>query len=364
MTQINQGTNEIVALDLGNLQTKIKTRKEVLVFPSKLVNTLDTGYMPEKLGDELKFKAQTDNHLRTYQVLNQPDSFLWGTNLDQLHLSNEILDSMGDKNRNQNEIFKNLIQFSLARAVMPLITNKDHKLTIDVVTGMPTADFVIDSDDQVKTLAKLIKGDHSVLIDGQNYSFRVDQLVILPQPAGTMYDLLLDDKGELKDPELLDQKVRIIDIGGGTLILNEFDNFELNINVESTSPDGAQKLYNQIKAHSDEQLNQNLIEKAFRTSKENGGKLLYKRTSTITKDITDEAKPIIRHWTQLIINKINTVFTGSQDFDRTIFTGGSINLIDKDYIDQMIPNAQFVKNGELANVSGFYKTFIAKRIGE
>lgn len=358
MIESNKVRKELIALDLGNKQTKIKTRKEVIVYPSKLIDTISTGSIDNNLSNfSSDFKEQTENKdkLHRYQILNHADSYFWGENLTQLHLTNEVQESIMYEGRYTTDLYKNLVNFALARAIKPLVKNENEKLIIDVATGMPTAEYTIGNKENEKELIKVIKGDHSVQIDGVNYNFKVDNLIILPQPAGTLYDMLLNLDGTIKTPDLLNEKVRVIDIGGGTLILNEFDNFELNSNVESTTFDGAQKLFNVIKSNSDEQLFINKIEDAFRDAEKNNGEILYHRNNSNIKNITDISKRAIKYWTNQVINKINTVFAGVEEFDRTIFTGGSINLVDRQLILKQIKNAQFVKNGTTANVDGFYK---------
>lgn len=359
MTETDINLNkELVALDLGNKQTKIKTRQEVIIYPSKLIDTMSIGsigWVNGSLSNLSTGLNQNQSNLHKYQILNHPDSYVWGENLTQLHLTNELQESIMYEGRYNTALYENLVNFALARAIKPLIKNTNQKLIIDVATGMPTGEYALENGEKIKELTRKVKGDHSVLIDGINYSFKVDNLIILPQPAGTLYDLLLRADGSIKEPELLQEKIRVIDIGGGTLILNEFDNFELNNNVESTTFDGSQKLFNLVRSNSDEQLFINKIEDAFTNLEKNNGEILYYKSKNDIKNITDISKKAVNYWTNQIINKINTVFAGLEEFDRTIFTGGSINLIDQELVNKQIKNVHFMKNGTIANVNGFYK---------
>lgn len=346
-----------VALDLGNKQTKIKTEKETLVLPSKLINSLDTGRTKFTGGIR---QAKRPNELHTYQILNHDDSYEWGADLNQLNLNDQVLETIMIDNRYDSEMFENLANFALARAVKPFVQDSNQKIVLDVVTGMPTADYILSDESETKAIKKVLSGDHSVLIDGETFNLKVENIYVIPQPAGTLYDIMLNANGEIVDANIFKQKVRIIDIGGGTLILNEFDSGELNANIESTSYDGAQSLYRMIKNHSSNKMILQSLEQAFKNRGENNGHIIYHYSDTNVKDITEEVKPEVHHWTQNIINKINTVFGESKSFDRTIFTGGSINLVDREYIKKYVKNAEFVPNGEIANVSGFYKLYLAQ----
>ena len=50
----------------------------------------------------------------------------------------------------------------------------------------------------------------------------------MPQPIGTLYNELLDDEGFIQNKNLLDEKVGIVDVGGGTILIDTILNFELS----------------------------------------------------------------------------------------------------------------------------------------
>ena len=57
---------------------------------------------------------------------------------------------------------------------------------------------------------------------------RVRKVYILPQPIVTLYNELLDGEGFIKNKDLLDEKVGIVDVGGGTILIDTILNFELS----------------------------------------------------------------------------------------------------------------------------------------
>ncbi len=61
---------------------------------------------------------------------------------------------------------------------------------------------------------------HSVEVDGKAYNINVDTVWVLPQPIGTLYNLLLADDGSVQDETLISPEDRFVDIGGGTKLFD------------------------------------------------------------------------------------------------------------------------------------------------
>ncbi|WP_264372062.1 hypothetical protein [Enterococcus faecium] len=51
---------------------------------------------------------------------------------------------------------------------------------------------------------------HSVEVDGKAYNINVDTVWVLPQPIGTLYNLLLADDGSVQDESLISQKIVLL----------------------------------------------------------------------------------------------------------------------------------------------------------
>ena len=349
----------LIAVDLGNKQTKIKTEKETLVYPSKLALVSFLGQSNADFGATLR--SQDPNALHKYQLTNDStDSYMWGEDLTTLHQDNAIQETIHEAdNRYTQTLFKALANFALARAIKPYVDDPDKKVVADVITGLPTNEYVTSDSPSYKALVKLLKGEHSVKIDDQTYNFRIDKITLLPQPCGTLYDKLLDENGRIQDQELMTDKVRIIDVGGGTILLNEFNNVELNADIINSPFTGAQSLYHMLEKHYGS-FKPERIERALRERQANNGRVLYHINKRDTRDITEEANKAIAAWDQQIIYTINSQFANENDYDRTIFTGGGMNLMDKDQISDKIHNADFVSNGEIANVEGYFKFLTLK----
>lgn len=92
----------------------------------------------------------------------------------------------------------------------------DDVLTVNLVLGLPSSDY---TETIVKYVMQQATRQHSVEVDGKAYNINVDTVWVLPQPIGTLYNLLLADDGSVQDETLISQKIGFVDIGGGTKLL-------------------------------------------------------------------------------------------------------------------------------------------------
>jgi len=97
-----------------------------------------------------------------------------------------------------------------------------------LVAGLPVNEYAGLKDDYSDTLkgkhyAQLISPDGK---EGEFYRFDVDDVMILPQPIGTIFDKVLDDAGELADKALAGGRVAVLDIGKHTVDLALTDSLQ------------------------------------------------------------------------------------------------------------------------------------------
>jgi len=133
---------------------------------------------------------------------------------------------------------------ALLAAGLAQTAEENHQLT-NLVVGLPVR-FYQKMKDEYASLARDV---HKInLLSPGEALIRERRLVIveevrvLPQPFGTLFDAILDDKGGLKDKTMAGGKVGVIDIGFNTLDLARADELEY-INPASDSFSG-QGLFN------------------------------------------------------------------------------------------------------------------------
>ena len=131
-----------------------------------------------------------------------------------------LADTIMYGNRYNSEAFKLLANFALGLLASDFRIANNQVLEVVVTAGLPTGDYA--DQERLRSLLKVLEGQHQVTIDDQIVTVRVRKVYILPQPIGTLYNELLDDQGFIKNKALLDEKVGIVDVGGGTILLIRF----------------------------------------------------------------------------------------------------------------------------------------------
>lgn len=341
---------EVFALDLGNMQAKIKSSKTEKVLPSRFVYYDDLGNQTTSL-----FKSKHD--VSEYKVnFDEYFSYAWGTDLYRVH-KGKYIDTINFEKRYNTHEFKLLASFAIGELAKDFEEAKEGILNVDIVTGVPTDDFNADS---VKSIINVLNGDHNVVIDDTSYNVRVNEVKVLPQPVGTVYNEMLDDEGFLENEDYQTEHVTIVDCGGGTILIDTLKNMNLSETGRSQTETGAFTVYEDIKHKC---INKNIkgitesqIEMILRSS---NNEHFFKPNKNESYNITNIVQKAKIKFTRDLINTINTTLKGTSQIDTLFFSGGGANLIDKDIIKQQFEHAIFVKNSEVANVNGFYKYGLA-----
>ena len=344
---------EIFALDLGNKQTKLKSKKAEYVLPSQILNQDDMSQQLSSFG-----KKRDINY---FKVPFDDSTWLWGSDLVTLKRDDYLQDTLMHQNRYTNDTFKLLANFALGLLATDYKKAGEGILEVTVVTGLPTDDY--NSSKQLADLTEVLKGQHQIEVNGKTYTVRVERVLIVPQPVGTFYDVLLDKKGYLQDEDLLEEKVGIVDAGGGTILIDTLLNFELDKRNRRQYSTGANDLYEAIMSQMDGNVSLYQIEKMVR----NGIKerhFSYRYSKNHIEDVTDLVEKEITNFTRRLVSNLKSTFKDVDSIDTLIITGGSANLINQRLISDTFEGVTFVKNSEFANVRGFYKYALTKEGAE
>lgn len=336
----------MIALDLGNKQTKMVSEKGVKVFPSNFAHY-------DKMGDSATI-FKTKFSIDKYAVNFDPDfEYAWGKDVNDAIDDDQLTKTMMFEGRYKTRDFRLLASFAIGEIARDFEEAKKGLLECIVVTGVPTEDF---TQKDVADVVKALKGDHNVKINETSYNIRVNEVYVIPQPVGTIYYQMLNDAGEMIDESYLDEKVTVTDIGGGTLLIDRLDNLQRVTN--SQEKNGAYSLYERIKKlandHGIKGLTENKIEKILRVSNAKEG-YFFKPNKHESIDITPFVLKSIEQFTREIISSINATIKGSSEIDRYVFTGGGANLLDQEQIKNTFKYTVFTKDSEIANVMGYFK---------
>ena len=340
---------ELFALDLGNIQTKIMSSKKEKVLPSKFTYYSD-------LGNQSTSISRHKLDIKEYEAIFDDNfSYAWGSDIN-LAKVRTFLDTIGFENRYSSPNFKLLATFAIGELAKDFQQAKDGILEVNIVTGVPTDEF---NEVAVKSIMKVLKSDHNITIDGVRLAVRVNEVKVLPQPTGTVYNELLDDDGYIQNDNYESETISVVDCGGGTVLIDTLNDMNLSETGRSQEEYGAHALYDEIIfdcRKNSISLNKNDIEKIIRNQKD---KYIYKPNKDESYDITDIVNRNIIKYTNTLLSIIDSTLKGTSRIDTLFFTGGGANIINKKQILDRYERATFINDSELANVNGFYKYGLA-----
>lgn len=290
-----------------------------------------------------------NNH--EYKVPFSPETYVWGSTVNQLHLDDYLQDTLTYSNRYGSEAFKLLTNFGLGLLASDYQESETGILEATAVIGLPTEDW--SNKEQDKAVIDNLKGQHQVEIDGKTYTVRVKRVYVLPQPVGTLYNELLDEQGFLQKPELAEEKVGVIDIGGGTILIDTILDFKLSQRNRKQYNTGVTDLYEAIQSKIQGNVSLYQVERTLRSPVE--GHYIYEFNKHDQREITELVKSEIDRFTRRLITNVKSTLKNLDSIDSLFFTGGGANLVNRKLLQQEFKNIVIVENTETANVNGFYK---------
>ncbi|UYB50144.1 plasmid segregation protein ParM (plasmid) [Lysinibacillus capsici] len=338
----------LFALDLGNKQVKIKSDKTEKVLPGYFVEASQYGNR-----DLLKF-TKGEKDARDYESPNDKGfTYVWGKDLD-VDMVEQVTDASGfGLARYTSREFQLLADFALAELAREYEESKSN-LVVNVVTGLPTGDF---SNKKItEAVAKVLKGAHIVTIDGEQVAVTVNKLWILPQPLGTVLDYISDESGTVVNHELDEANIGIVDVGGGTLLIDALKKMNLVEDKRDQLSRGSYTLYKSILKQlreDDHTLDEYELEQIIRNASDD--KYLWSPDGIQKIDIGYAIKEQSKLYTRSVTSAVKATYKGFGRMQKILVTGGTANLLDDEEFKKDISIAQIVEESELANVRGFYK---------
>jgi len=106
----------------------------------------------------------------------------------------------------------------------------EQSTNVDIITGLPIAYF---EDKQI--VIDVLTGPHHLQREGRRaQNIAIDNVTVLPETYGTLFDLLWDDHGQVQDPDIATGRYGVIDCGGKTTNLLTVNRIK-EIGMASTS---------------------------------------------------------------------------------------------------------------------------------
>lgn len=240
----------------------------------------------------------------------------------------------------------------LLLAAMGLLAEKETH--INLVVGLPVMHYA----DLKEQYVRQASGTHIfsyLTMTGDvrdRKAITVDNLKVLPQPFGTLFDMILDDNGSVIDKKLAASKVGIVDIGYNTVDLLRSDALEY-INKRSTSFSG-------LGMFSAYQVLSELLFKEFK--KEIRPEEMNPIVQKGILNLCGRSYPIEAYKQKAfeitannIISRMTSYWPDSWDLDVIIFSGGGSHSLGK-YLLPNFSQSRVAADPLFSNANGYYKS--------
>lgn len=353
---------ELFAIDLGNRQVKLKSEKATKVLPSYYVDVEEYGQR-----NVLELVKNEEKSTTSDYKSSRDDAFtyVWGTGLDVGR--KHVTDTINFTKRYDSRVFKVLADLALAELAKDYKEATDGCLDVVVVTGVPTNEY--GEEETFKHIKEALTGAHTVEIDGVPHIVKVHDVYILMQPVGTAVDVMVDDDGIIiEENDIEDGYVGIVDIGGGTILIDAFEKMNLDTSNREQLEDGSHKLFTRIRNRVNDnkdghRITEHEVERIVRDGSKN--ELYYwspngRDNINISKIVKEERE----RYTRKVVQSVKTAFKSMSRMRKIYVTGGTANLLNQVEFKSEIPIAEFIKDSETANVRGYFKYGILNEVNE
>ena len=327
---------EIVGIDVGFGFTKAYNGSNAIIFKSLIGEATEIQFH-SLLGDE----AATSN---LHVTLDNKSYFIGSYAELQSKLPEFTLD--------QEQLIENFVKIL---AITGVGLCSDSQEPLNVVTGLPVEYLRRD----MRRLKEMIQGIHEITFhecDGKDKTKQIliNKIYVIPQPIGSIFNLIFDNNGKIRDKSLAAQKLGVVDIGFRTTDLSIFNHLQYIERGSATLNTGISKYYGALANKLRRESNINLELYRIFNFLESGiikirGKEL--NISSLKKKLYSQAATTIA-------SDLNRRWENDWDIDSIILSGGgSVELaeyLSPNIKGNVIP-IQSEIDARLNNVQGYFK---------
>ena len=291
---------EIVGIDVGFGYTKAYNGKNSIIFKSLIGDATDIQFR--------SFLGEENTSANLHITLNDKSYFLGSYAEQQSNIAEFTLD--------QEKLIENFVKIL---AVTAAGICSDSTGPINVVTGLPVGYLKRDS----RRLKEMIQGIHEITYhnaNGKDETKRVhiDKIHVIPQPIGSIFNLIFDEYGKIKDKTLATQKLGVVDIGFKTTDFSIFDHLQYIERGSSTMDTGISKCFGVFANKLRQESNINIeLYRIFKFVKTGMIKIKGKEFN-----ISNLKKRVYTHAAAAIASDLNRLWENDWDIDSIILSGG------------------------------------------
>lgn len=246
-------------------------------------------------------------------------------------------------------------EFTRILALGPLARLAGRQDTVKLVAGLPVGHYRKHRDE----LVRLLRGQHAVTLVDRNGArtetvVRIAEVRVVPQPFGSLFNLMLTDLGELRSGGLASEKIGVIDVGFRTTDFTIADHSRYSERGSRTTDSGMSRAYTTVAAKLSETSGVSIeLFRLFEAMERGSIKIHGKRYDL--KGLRDRA---LAQLAATIATDANRLWSADWDIDRILLTGGGGPVLAPHLQGQIKGELMPVepgRDGRLANVLGYVK---------
>ena len=329
---------EILGIDIGFGFTKATNGKQNLIFKSVLGEATDIQFRDEMIAPEV----EEGNHL---QIEVDGKSYFVGELAERQSNVRFFTLDQGQFISKFAKVFALAAAAQMVKGFVP----------VNLVTGLPIGYYRQYKDE----LAKLLIGEHKVkLVDGngkqEEKSVSINKVRVVPQPFGSLFNLMLNDLGEMGDKRLVQDKIGIIDVGFRTSDYTISDKMRYSERGSRTTDSGIARAFNVIATKLREKSGVNIELYRLYEAIDNGSIKIRGKVYDL-KSLTDQ---VFSQLASSIANEVDRLWVDDWDIDSMVITGGGGAVLAK-YLKPLLNGELMETDPEqdmrLYNVHGYRK---------
>lgn len=332
-----EASMEILGIDIGFGFTKATNGDRSMIFKSVLGEAI-------KIQSSDAVFADMDDLEYLHAEIDGKDYFLGELAVRQ---SSERFFTL-DQSQFVSEYTKILALTAAAKLV------KSH-IPVNLVTGLPIGFYT----KHKKELVKILLGEHNVIIrdaegDVQEKTININKVSVIFQPWGSLFNVMLNERGEVKDKRPANEKFGIIDIGFRTSDYSVADKMHYSERGSRTTDSGIARAFNLLATRLREQSGVNVE--------------LYRLYDAVEKgrikirgeeyNIEEQTKEVFSKLASKVANEVDRLWVDDWDIDNMIVTGGGGKVLSK-YLEPLIKGHITPMDPDLDarfyNVHGYWK---------
>ena len=327
----------VIGIDIGFGFTKATTGKETLVFKSIFGEATDIQFR-----EHLLSAASPEEHLH---IELEGESFFVGELAErQSHVRSFTLD--------QNQFITNFAKTMAMTALSKLVSANN---TVSLVTGLPVSFYRRHREE----LSGLLLGAHSlVTLDASGarheMSLTVKQVRVIPQPFGSLFNLMMGDTAELSDKRYVQEKIGVVDVGFRTTDYTVSDKTKYSGRGSGSSESGIARAFGMIAAKLLEKTGVDVELYRMYDAVARGSIKIRGRTIDL-RPLTEEA---FSKLASAIATEVDRLWADDWDIDLIVVTGGGGAVL-APYLEPLLSGEVLgvdpTADSRLNNVRGYWK---------